>query len=421
MKSIILLESIKERHVIAVISAIGIFFVNPLIQRLSTPLAFQIWSIDIFQKPESSIPYIIFSILFGIFVSLYLYSKNKCIDCKPDARTGFGGSAFGFVLGVCPACFSFIGFLIPLGGSIFLTRYYPIFMIASITIILFSIYKLGGFRKTSLTGTMNKKNVTDISKSVGTGLQKIFGLNRTPKNLEELQLLILKSHDSNKSERTVLAWIGRHYVEFGVFPTSEKITKELNIDSATVQELLQKFERKGFITFGKNGEINGAYGVTSSDTPHSIAFGNKSVHVWCAIDSLGIPLTLNKHASISSKCAYCKSPVNVRIEYQKLAEYNSDMVVFMGFAGNIQKKVSENFCPYINFFCSNQHLDQWKKNKSSVQGISLDLPTAVELSKHLFVPWGESNEYNVKFCWHHKDCVFKRSLFVQSSCNCRPC
>jgi len=150
MKSLLLFESIKEKPVVAIVSAIGIFFVNPLIQSLSTPLAFQIWSTDIFQKSESSILYIAFSILFGIFISLYLYSKNKCIDCKPDAKVGFGGSTFGLILGVCPACFSFIGFLIPLGGSILLTRWYPVFIVASIVIILFSIYKMGGFKNISV-------------------------------------------------------------------------------------------------------------------------------------------------------------------------------------------------------------------------------------------------------------------------------
>ncbi len=150
MKSLLLLEAIKEKPAIAVISAIGIFFVNPLIQSLSTPLAFQIWSTDILQKPESSILYFAFAILFGIFISLYLYSKNKSIDCKPDAKAGFGGSALGFVLGVCPACFSFVGVLLPLGSSIFLTRYYPVFIIISIAIILFSIYKLGGFKRISV-------------------------------------------------------------------------------------------------------------------------------------------------------------------------------------------------------------------------------------------------------------------------------
>ena len=77
-----------------------------------------------------------------------LLAKNKCLDCKQeDARPGFGASIFGFMLGVCPACFSFIGFLLPLGTSIFLTRYSYIFTGLSVGIILFSIFKLGGFKK----------------------------------------------------------------------------------------------------------------------------------------------------------------------------------------------------------------------------------------------------------------------------------
>ena len=84
-----------------------------------------------------------------MFIALYLYSKNKCIDCKPGAKAGFGGSTLGFVLGVCPACFSFIGFLLPLSGSIFLTTYSPLFMLVAIGIILFSIHKMGGFKNPS--------------------------------------------------------------------------------------------------------------------------------------------------------------------------------------------------------------------------------------------------------------------------------
>lgn len=396
MRSIILFEAVRERPVIAILSAIGIFLLSPLIQNFNTSLAFQIWFTDIVQKPASSAPYIVFSILFGMFISLYYYSKNKCIDCKKDVRMGFGGSTLGFLLGVCPACFSFIGFLLPLGGSIFLTQYSPLFMVLSIGIILFSINKMGGFKKASFADvTSNSKS--DIAKSVGVGLQKIFGLDKTPRNLEQLQLLILKSHDSNKSERSALVWIARHYVEFGTFPVSEKISKELAMDPTIVQELLQKFEKKGHLILAENGEISGAYGVSSTATSHSIVFGNKPVHVWCAIDSLGIPLTLNRDASVNSRCLYCKSPVNIKIEEQKLAEYNPETVIFMGFAGNIQK-VSEDFCPHTNFFCSGEHLDQWKKNRSSVQGVSLDLQSAAEISKYLFKPFGESNEYKVKFC-----------------------
>ena len=146
-----LLTAAKERPAVAALSAAGIFFLLPLIQMISTPLAFDIWFTDLQQKPLNSMLYVVFSILFGAFISLYLFTRNKCFDCKPEnARTGFVGSVAGFMVGVCPACFSFIGVLLPLGPTLFLTTYSPIFTAVSIAIVLFSIYKLGGFRKTQL-------------------------------------------------------------------------------------------------------------------------------------------------------------------------------------------------------------------------------------------------------------------------------
>lgn len=152
MSGIRLLSALKDKPAIAALTATGIFFLLPLIQLTNTLLAFDIWFLDLLQKPWSSILYITFSILFGMFISLYMFTRNKCFDCKPEAaRTGFAGSAVGFMVGVCPACFSFIGILLPLGQALFLTAYSPIFTAMSIAIVLFSIYKLGGFRKAELT------------------------------------------------------------------------------------------------------------------------------------------------------------------------------------------------------------------------------------------------------------------------------
>lgn len=148
LKCIILFEAIKTKPVIVILCAVGIFFATPIFQTINTPLAFEIWFADLTQKPLNSALYIIFSVLFGMFISLYLYSKNTCIDCKREAKKGIGGTALGFFVGVCPACFSFVGFLLPLGGSLFLTAYAPLFILVSIGIILFSINKMGGFRRT---------------------------------------------------------------------------------------------------------------------------------------------------------------------------------------------------------------------------------------------------------------------------------
>jgi hypothetical protein len=149
--SIILLNAIKEKPFIAIGLAIAIFFITPIIQSFSTSLAFEIWFRDLYQKPLNSFLYIVFSILFGLFISMYLYSQHKCTTCNTKTNShsasGFIGSVLGFLLGVCPACFSFVGFLLPLSTSIFLSTYTPFFTLLSIAIIIFSINKLEGFKK----------------------------------------------------------------------------------------------------------------------------------------------------------------------------------------------------------------------------------------------------------------------------------
>jgi hypothetical protein len=152
--NITLLNAIKEKPFIAIGLAITMFFITPIVQSFNTSLAFEIWFRDLYQKPLNSILYIVFSILFGMFISMYLYSRrNSCTSCDLKTTTrytsGFIGSVLGFMLGVCPACFSFVGFLLPLSTSIFLATYTPLFTLLSIAIIIFSINKLGGFKKTN--------------------------------------------------------------------------------------------------------------------------------------------------------------------------------------------------------------------------------------------------------------------------------
>ena len=152
MKEILFFRVLKEKPVLVIPLAIGMFFVTPIIQSFNTSLAFEIWFRDIYQKPLNSILYIIFSVLFGIFVTLYLYHDKLCIDCKSNKATksGIVGTLLGFIIGVCPACFSFIGFLVPLSASILLTTFAPIFITISIAIILYSIFKVGGFKSISV-------------------------------------------------------------------------------------------------------------------------------------------------------------------------------------------------------------------------------------------------------------------------------
>ncbi len=146
---LVLLHALKVKRMVAIAASIAIFFLLPLLQSITTPLAFEIWFIDIINKPLSAALYIIFSILFGMYISLYIYSrKNVCIECNNrSSKTGLLGSAFGFLIGVCPACFSFFAFLLPLSSSIVLSIYSPLFTLIAIVVIAYSIFRFGGFKR----------------------------------------------------------------------------------------------------------------------------------------------------------------------------------------------------------------------------------------------------------------------------------
>jgi hypothetical protein len=145
----VFLEAARQRPAVAALASVGIFLATPLIQLLNSSFALKAWYLGLVENPFNALLYVIFSVLFGFFIALYLYSKNKCIDCKPAVRTGIGGSAIGFLIGMCPACFPILALVLPLSGTLFLTQYSYIFIVVSIAIILFSIYKMGGFRKIS--------------------------------------------------------------------------------------------------------------------------------------------------------------------------------------------------------------------------------------------------------------------------------
>jgi hypothetical protein len=154
----LVLEAARQRPAIVALAAIGIFLATPLIQMLITPLAFKAWYLGLVENPFNALLYVFFSVLFGFFVALYLYSKNKCIDCKPAVRTGIGGSVLGFLIGVCPACFPILALVLPLGGTLFLTKYSYSFIAIGIGVILYSIYKMGGFKNISgMRSELNKE------------------------------------------------------------------------------------------------------------------------------------------------------------------------------------------------------------------------------------------------------------------------
>lgn len=96
-----------------------------------------------------NILYVFMALLTGIYVGVFVYNKTIATTCPVDAnaKLGFFGSMGGILLGACPACIPVLAFVLPLSATLFLGFWSWVFMALGSVIILFSIYKMNGFKK----------------------------------------------------------------------------------------------------------------------------------------------------------------------------------------------------------------------------------------------------------------------------------
>ncbi len=107
--------------------------------------------LDVWFKTMIGISYTIFlypvmALLTGSFVVLYIYNKQRK-TCETNIKGGASASIFGVLLGACPACIPALAFFLPLSVIVTLSYFSWLFLLASIFILTFIIYKMEGFEK----------------------------------------------------------------------------------------------------------------------------------------------------------------------------------------------------------------------------------------------------------------------------------
>ena len=113
--------------------------------------AIPLWSLDVWlqtlmSKFPTNILYPIFALLIGSYAALYTYDRKVAKCCRVSAATA-APSLLGIVLGACPACIPALAFFLPLSLTIAIGYYSWVILLASIALILFSIWRAGGFQK----------------------------------------------------------------------------------------------------------------------------------------------------------------------------------------------------------------------------------------------------------------------------------
>ncbi|RMD66103.1 hypothetical protein D6817_04790 [Candidatus Pacearchaeota archaeon] len=137
-----------------IVAFVAVALILPVIQTGFLQNSIKSWFLTLIKSPLNSALYLIFSLLFGMLISLQIYNSSNiklCKDCntKKGLRTGIFGVVVGSLVGICPACVGLLGLVLPLGVSLSLTYYGWVFMLLAILLMLLSIYLLKGFENDS--------------------------------------------------------------------------------------------------------------------------------------------------------------------------------------------------------------------------------------------------------------------------------
>ncbi|MBI4019829.1 MAG: hypothetical protein HY367_00740 [Candidatus Aenigmarchaeota archaeon] len=138
----------KMYGTISAISTLAMLAAVPIVQSIPNGLN----NIDLWFKlisPLNFALYVLFSITFGLMLSLQVYNLREVKSCPIKRSASAGGVAtfMGFIISACPACISLASFFLPLGAALALEANSPLVYLASILLMLLGVHLLGGFRK----------------------------------------------------------------------------------------------------------------------------------------------------------------------------------------------------------------------------------------------------------------------------------
>lgn len=191
------------------------------------------------------------------------------------------------------------------------------------------------------------------------------------------------TREEKKARDYILTFIS----QYGSVPGPEAIQAALGLPSVDQASwLLASLEGKGILYRDPRSRvIVSAYPLSLMPTEHVVTLSDgRKVYAMCALDSLGIPLTFAKDATIRSVCHHCRRPATIRIGAGKVAAVDpaSTIVWPNGVLGDVW---AEKACPFINFFCSQEHLARWKAESGTQDaGLTMTVDQAMDRAREIF-------------------------------------
>jgi len=186
----------------------------------------------------------------------------------------------------------------------------------------------------------------------------------------------------------LLAFVLRLYARLGHAPAIDDIAADAALPRLDVKQHLAYLRTRDLVLLDPTGvTILGAYPFTEAVTGHSITFAGTGLTLatMCAIDALGAGAMCRDDIAIRSACRACGGDIVARTDHRGMALSQvapTGAVVWVGLRQSCGC-AAETLCTELLFFCSDEHLARWRKDRSG--GHRLSPEEAFQVGKALFI------------------------------------
>ncbi len=123
------------------------------------------------------------------------------------------------------------------------------------------------------------------------------------------------------------------------------------------------------------------FGHVDNETRHKVQLSSgRQVQVACALDALVEGFF--QPIEIDSTCFHCDEPIQVGMAKGIVSSVRpSSSVMWLGASMEGEGSCETHLCPYINFFSSAEHVEEWKDRTPNELGMMLTLQQSLELAR----------------------------------------
>lgn len=179
--------------------------------------------------------------------------------------------------------------------------------------------------------------------------------------------------------------LGR-FAACGKAPSPEEIAKGVGLASLDVVRRALGMLESADLLSTKGGKIVSAYPFSAQETRHRVIFGDgRQVFALCATDALGIHFMLDEAITVLSRCPSCDREMRVTVEDGRIESRDTPGMVEFVAERERGGCTAATCCPYINFFCSGEHLERWQtENPALANGETCSLEEALRHGRDIF-------------------------------------